>query len=159
MVCRQTEAMPFPKGVMVLVHCDNESDFVASLSRSPGGGSGNGHRTITVGLWAWFEPEADCLVYGAALVTSGLAPSRPDCSLLLHLPKSRFVPAKRNLRLWDCKVTPAYCACQEGNTTCCICSNDGLGAGVRILFSTRAIHRPFTKLDSWDFWTFRHLRG
>ena len=26
---------------------------------------------------------------------------------------------------WDCKVTPAYGACQEGNTICCILSNDG----------------------------------
>jgi hypothetical protein len=38
--------------------------------------------------------------------------------------------------LWDCKVTPAYCACQEGNTIGCISSNDGLGAGVVDLFST-----------------------
>src|SRR5579862_3479951 len=29
---------------------------------------------------------------------------------------------------WDCKVTPAGCACQEGNTTGCIPSNDGLDA-------------------------------
>src|SRR5579863_8203533 len=31
---------------------------------------------------------------------------------------------------WDCKVTPADCTCQEGNTTGCIPSNDGLGAGL-----------------------------
>jgi hypothetical protein len=38
--------------------------------------------------------------------------------------------------LWDCKLTPAYCVCQEGNTTGCISSNDGLGAGVPNWFST-----------------------
>jgi hypothetical protein len=36
---------------------------------------------------------------------------------------------RRNFRPWICKVTPADCACQEGNTTGCIPSNDGLGAG------------------------------
>jgi len=41
--------------------------------------------------------------------------------------------------LWDCKVTPAYCACQERNTIGCISSNDGLGAGVVDLFSTEAV--------------------
>jgi len=46
--------------------------------------------------------------------------------------------------LWECKVTPAYCACQEGNTIGCILNNDGLGAGVVDLFSTRGIHMVFT---------------
>src|SRR5580700_6415971 len=41
--------------------------------------------------------------------------------------------------LWDCKVTPAYCACQEVNTIGCILSNDGLGAGVRGWFSTTVV--------------------
>src|SRR4029077_18700343 len=35
---------------------------------------------------------------------------------------------------WDCKVTPADCACQEGNTICCISNNDGLGAGLGTRF-------------------------
>ena len=35
---------------------------------------------------------------------------------------------RRNFSAWDCKVTPASCACQEGNTTGCIPSNDGLDA-------------------------------
>src|ERR1700728_417631 len=48
-------------------------------------------------------------------------------------------------RLWDGKVTPAYCACQGGNTTCCILNNDGLGAGVVDNFSTREIHGAFIK--------------
>jgi hypothetical protein len=41
---------------------------------------------------------------------------------------------------WDCKVTPVGCACQEGNTICCILNNDGLDAGARVLFSTTTIH-------------------
>jgi hypothetical protein len=36
----------------------------------------------------------------------------------------------------DCNLTAAYCATQEGNTTGCISSNDGLGAGVEVSFST-----------------------
>jgi hypothetical protein len=39
-----------------------------------------------------------------------------------------------NLLLWDCKVTPAGCACQEGNTICCISSNDGLDSGLGMCF-------------------------
>jgi hypothetical protein len=39
---------------------------------------------------------------------------------------------------WDCKVTPVHCTCQEGNTICCIPSNDGLGAGLRPGFPHRA---------------------
>ena len=35
---------------------------------------------------------------------------------------------------WDCKLTPADCTCQEGNTTGCIPSNDGLGAWLRTDF-------------------------
>jgi hypothetical protein len=46
--------------------------------------------------------------------------------------------------LWECKLTPAYGACQERNTTGCILNNDGLDAGVADLFSTRLIHRTFT---------------
>jgi hypothetical protein len=48
--------------------------------------------------------------------------------------------------LRDCKITPAYGACQERNTTGCILNNDGLGAGVADSFSTRQIHRGFTKV-------------
>jgi hypothetical protein len=46
--------------------------------------------------------------------------------------------------LWECKLTPAYGACQERNTTGCILNNDGLDAGVGDLFSTRGIHGAFT---------------
>lgn len=35
---------------------------------------------------------------------------------------------------WDCKVTPVDCTCQEGNTICCISSNDGLDADLRTCF-------------------------
>jgi hypothetical protein len=48
----------------------------------------------------------------------------------------RLIPVRRKIRAWDCKVTPASCACQEGNTTGCIPNNGGLGAGVRDGFST-----------------------
>src|SRR5207302_9663221 len=48
--------------------------------------------------------------------------------------------------LWDCKVTPAYCTCQERNTIGCISSNGGLGAGEVELLSTRAIHGAFTNV-------------
>ena len=48
----------------------------------------------------------------------------------------RLIPVRRKIHAWDCKVTPAGCACQEGNTTGCIPNNDGLDAGVRDGFST-----------------------
>jgi len=41
------------------------------------------------------------------------------------------IPGGGILSAWDCKVTPAGCACQEGNTIGCIPSNDGLDAGLR----------------------------
>jgi hypothetical protein len=47
---------------------------------------------------------------------------------------SRPIPVGRNFMPWDCKLTPADCACQEGNTTGCIPSNDGLDAGLRSRF-------------------------
>jgi len=59
--------------------------------------------------------------------------------------ETRLVPARQISKLWDCKVTPAYCACQEGNTIGCISSNDGLDAGMRDWFSTTGIHRAFIK--------------
>ena len=55
--------------------------------------------------------------------------------------------------LWECKLTPAYGTCQEGNTTGCILNNDGAYAGVADLFSTRVIHGAFTiagdRLEMW----------
>jgi len=57
------------------------------------------------------------------------------------------VPARPVFKgLWECKVTPAYCTCQERNTTGCILNNDGLGAGVTVRFSTRGIHGAFTNV-------------
>ena len=46
----------------------------------------------------------------------------------------RPIPVERNSVLWECNVTPVHCTCQEGNTICCVPSNDGLGAGVRSFF-------------------------
>jgi hypothetical protein len=61
-------------------------------------------------------------------------------------PSEPPVPVEGFKGLWDCKITPPYCACQEGNTICCISSNDGLGAGVVDFFSTTDIHSSFTIL-------------
>jgi len=54
----------------------------------------------------------------------------PGPSLLNSSP----IPVRRKLRAWDCKLTPADCACQERNTTGCIPSNDGLDAGLGTRF-------------------------
>ena len=63
-------------------------------------------------------------------VTSGLAPSRRFC-LTAHPPETRARSREGEFQSpWDCKVTPANCVCQEGNTIGCISSNDGLDAGV-----------------------------
>jgi hypothetical protein len=73
------------------------------------------------------------------------------------LPRSREIDSKG---LWDCKVTPAYCACQEGNTMGCILNNDRLGAGVADLFSTSGIHGVFTIVgDELVGWSFGHDSG
>lgn len=48
----------------------------------------------------------------------------------LFVYETSLVPAKKvSKMLWDCKVTPPYCTCQEGNTIGCISSNDGADAG------------------------------
>jgi hypothetical protein len=65
-------------------------------------------------------------------------------TLLTAPAESRPVPARRISKLWDCKVTPAYCGCQGGNTIGCISSNDGLDAGPTDCFSTTEIHGLFT---------------
>jgi len=65
----------------------------------------------------------------------GAGPQRfTNCSLRSATPESRPIPVRRNCMLWDCKVTPVGCACQEGNTICCIASNDGLDAGLETSF-------------------------
>ena len=70
----------------------------------------------------------------------------PERLLILTSLETRPVPAGPVSKgLWECKVTPAYCACQERNTIGCISSNDGLGAGCRDWFSTNQIHGAFTK--------------
>jgi hypothetical protein len=86
-------------------------------------------------------------VYGRRRVTSGLTPARRFCLTYLVPMKPNPVPARRVSKvLRDCKITPAYGACQERNTIGCILNNDGLGAGVADSFSTRQIHRGFTKV-------------
>ena len=45
---------------------------------------------------------------------------------------------------WDCKVTPAYSACQEGNTIGCIPSNDGLDAGLGPGFPQKQSFKVFS---------------
>jgi hypothetical protein len=70
------------------------------------------------------------------------------CSLVSLLLFSRFrefrpIPVRRNFLLWDCKVTPADCVCQERNAICCIPNNDGLDAGLRLKFSTQMTEREW----------------
>jgi hypothetical protein len=74
------------------------------------------------------DPKAERPISSAAedQVTSGLAPNR--CIQLTATYESRPIPVRRNLVPWDCKVTPADCTCQEGNTIGCIPNNDGLDA-------------------------------
>ena len=59
-------------------------------------------------------------------------------SYFTNVPKTLIPPHSREAEFgaWDCKVTPAGCACQERNPTGCIPSNDGLDAGFEAGFST-----------------------
>jgi hypothetical protein len=115
------------------------------ICRSPGGGSGerpphfllgfrllaSGFRTAELGGLEPFFSYA----YGRLLVTSGLGlPVRASFTSLFVIKPATFPRGGVKKVLWDCKVTPAYCACQEGNTMGCISSNDGLGAGVLDFF-------------------------
>jgi hypothetical protein len=68
-----------------------------------------------------------------SLIESPLARSALRISSLFVY-QLRPIPVRRNFRAWDCKITPAYGACQEGNTICCTHSNDGLGAGMEAFF-------------------------
>ena len=109
----------------------------------PGGGSGAA-TAFGFGFPAFGKPEGS--VCGAGLtnrkpvrqnvfacgerrVTSGRALHRYFVFALL-------VPARRKFVAWDCKVTPADCACQERNTTGCISNNDGADTGMGARFST-----------------------
>ena len=116
--------------------------------RAPGGGSGNGHRTESAsGVRLPDQPETYF-----TLKVSGAGPTDlKSRRLSLFLPaegaesplaghrtaslhccssKLRPIPVRRSFPAWDCKVTPADCACQEGNTIGCISNNDGLDAGL-----------------------------
>ena len=76
------------------------------------------------------KPSASASVSPARnRVTSGPGPAGFP-SLFQSRPHSRGV----EFCAWECKVTPAGCACQEGNTIGCIPSNDGLGAGLAAQF-------------------------
>jgi hypothetical protein len=115
----------------------------AALSRTncsclvgpPGEDRGNGHRTSTAGP----RPLSLFSIVFLHLqewrrVTSGLAPSRVSFLTALVLFRLHEAPPRSREEgfkgLWDCKVTPAYCACQERNTIGCILNNDGLGAAL-----------------------------
>src|SRR4051794_21734353 len=63
----------------------------------------------------------------------------------------RAIPVERNFCAWDCKVTPAGCACQEGNTTGCIPSNDGLDAGSGSGFPHKCTFQRFQSLKVSKF--------
>ena len=74
------------------------------------------------------KPGRPAYCCGLGQVTSGL--TRTAALLLTALFQFRPIPVGRNFSAWDCKVTPARCACQEGNTIGCIPSNDGLDAAL-----------------------------
>ncbi len=63
----------------------------------------------------------------------------------------RPIPVSRNFVPWDCKNTPANSACQEGNTICCIPSNDGLGAWLWPRFPHRGKQGSWSSLG-FPFW-------
>jgi len=82
------------------------------------------------------EPFLACEV-----VTGHLWPGTPPHGL----PSLRRTPAHSRgpkFSAWDCKVTPAYGACQERNTICCILSNDGPDARGGPSFPHRIHIRP-----------------
>jgi hypothetical protein len=114
----------------------------------PGGGSGNGHRASFRNPSTSFRLPA----FGFRFLVSapGLRIRKPGRLYLSDLRRApshlwlgafwvallafttllfRPIPVRRNLCAWDCKVTPASCTCQEGNTIGCIPNNDGLDAG------------------------------
>jgi hypothetical protein len=73
-------------------------------------------------------------------VTGHLWPGTPPHGL----PSLRRTPAHSRgpkFSAWDCKVTPAYGACQARNTICCILNNDGPDARGRSKFSTPRSHQ------------------
>jgi len=114
----------------------NPTTLTSFTSRSPRGRSGERPPHFTY-----------CFVRVTEMAPGHLWPGAiPSCcSTSTSRAETRFVPARRISNLWDCKVTPAYCACQERNTIGCISSNDGLDAGVADWFSTSGIHGGFTK--------------
>ncbi len=92
---------------------------------------GRGHRILLSDFW--LRASADAQVdWPAASAKSPLAGAGPR-SLVYAF---RLIPVRRKFVAWDCKVTPADCACQERNTTGCISSNDGADAGTMARFST-----------------------
>ena len=153
---------------------DSTSSLHAQVLSRPGGGSGNGHRALQA---SGFRRSASGFAGGCLVLrfrAPGLRiwkPGRLSLFLLRRVPSHlwlgtgphpylsvplwefRPIPVRRNFRAWDCKVTPADCACQEGNTTGCIPSNDGLGAGFVPGFPHRKKPRAFVICEmchSWD---------
>src|SRR5215469_1320527 len=63
-------------------------------------------------------------------------------------PEFRPIPVSRNSCPWDCKNTPVYCTCQEGNTIGCITSNDSLGAAFRAHFPHEIQFQGLERLES-----------
>jgi len=95
------------------------------------------------------------LACGGRQVTSGWAPYRLGCTTAFTTLLFRPIPVRRNLCAWDCKVTPASCTCQEGNTIGCIPSNDRLDAGSGPCFPHCGKHgslRFVDELAKFPFW-------
>jgi hypothetical protein len=128
--------------------------FLASISRSPRGRVGGTATALNIFTYLCLRDSTRSPLAGRHAVAF------PE--LLTSEKPVPFPRGGASKVLWECKVTPAYCACQEGNTIGCILSNDGLGAGVVDLFSTSGIHRAFTK-EQWPVvsgqWPVEDLSG
>jgi len=131
-------------------HIFNFYRFQAPGVRLPEGSCFVGVKSTAPGLRIE-KPDAICLIVPAGCrVTSGWA-SAAGCFTLTFLLPSDPIPVRPNFCAWECKLTPAGCACQEGNTIGCIPSNDGLGAGFRGWISTIATFQGF-KAARWQSW-------
>ena len=122
---------------------------------------GSGFRGSASGALVWLK------VSGAGL--TDLKAQAPEPFLLRRVPshllaehRTAFLKYPTHSRepefvAWDCKVTPASCACQEGNTIGCIPSNDGAGAGFRAGFPHCGKTKDPMILSNWSDFPFLGL--
>jgi len=162
-----------------LVSCSTVTDCYFRLSafgfrpRSRARGrDGNSHRASTQRSFSGIrlpEEVSPAMVRGSGAGPMNLATRRLSPSCLR--PRSshpwletdrraeithgfRPIPVRRNSCARDCKVTPVYCTCQEGNTIGCIPSNDGLDARLGVGFphqiKIQGFRRfPIAGIETW----------